>query len=67
MPSIADMLLFNTSYNPYRAYVSLDNLEKGQGKEKHREEKKESLYAAPVTVTEGDKLVRAACPNLFLV
>jgi hypothetical protein len=57
LPSIADLLLFNTSYNPYRAYVSLDNLEKGQGKEKQREEKKDSLAAAPVTVTEGDKLV----------
>jgi WAS family protein 1 len=57
LPSIADLLLFNTSYNPYRAYVSLDNLERGQGKEKQREDKKEGLAAAPVTVTEGDKLV----------
>ncbi len=66
LPSIADLLLFNTSYNPYRAYVSLDNLEKGQGKEKQREEKKESLAAAPVTVTEGDKLVRVDQNFLFL-
>lgn len=57
MPSIADLLLFNTSYTPYRAYVSLDNLAKGQGKEKQREEKKDTLAAAPVTVTDGDKLV----------
>ena len=55
--SIASLILFNSEENPYRKYVSLDNL---KGKERDEIEdsslKKKRLAGAPRTVMFGDEL-----------
>jgi len=54
MESISSLLLFNTQENPYKKYVSLDNL---AGKEVVTPgQDKESLPDAPKTLNEGDQL-----------
>jgi len=54
LSSISALLLFNTQENPYKKYVSLDNL---AGKEVATEQQKKQreLAAAPATVTDGDQ------------
>jgi hypothetical protein len=60
--SVTDLLLFNTQDNPYKKYVSLDNLT-GIKKKKEREApRKKKLGAAPKTITDGDELVRPPRP-----
>lgn len=58
LPSISSLLLFNTTENPYKKYISLDNL---SGKElKKKEEtnvgRAKLLGEAPKTFTQGDTL-----------
>lgn len=54
--SVSSLLLFNTASNPYKKYVSLDNLAVGpEGPEAPPEESK-ALSAAPKTVAEGEVL-----------
>lgn len=54
LESISSLLLFNTQENPYKKYVSLDNL---AGKEVEAPAKdKASLADAPTTLGEGDQL-----------
>jgi WAS family protein 1 len=55
LPSVSSLLLFNTQENPYKKYVSLDNL---IGREVHKREEqvKKGLGEAPKTFTEGDHL-----------
>lgn len=56
LPSISSLLLFNTPENPYKKYVSLDNLAGTEKIHKKEEEKKEKLAEAPKTFTDGDIL-----------
>lgn len=58
LPSVSSLLLFNTSENPYKTYLSLDNLEGKAPAE--REAEKQALAAAPKTVAEGDELPEAS-------
>lgn len=54
LESISSLLLFNTQDNPYKKYVSLDNL---AGKEVVAPvQDKASLADAPKTLGEGDQL-----------
>ncbi len=57
LPSVSSLLLFNTQENPYKSYISLDNLE-GKGPIEKKESKRE-IAAAPKTVTEGDEMPEA--------
>ena len=54
LPSVSSILLFNTAENPYKKYVSLDNLEGVIGKD--REKKSREVAAAPRTLIDGDIL-----------
>jgi WAS family protein 1 len=56
LPSVSSLLLFNTQENPYKKYVSFDNLA-GKEPEKKKEAPKKELYEAPKTFIEGDTLV----------
>jgi len=56
LPSVSSLLLFNTDYNPYRVYATIDNL-LGVDPTEPDEEKKESLADAPITVIQGEELV----------
>ena len=51
-------MLFNTQENPYKLYVSLDNLEGVDRESRVEKTSKRTLGDAPVTVTEGDTGVR---------
>jgi hypothetical protein len=66
---VSSLLLFNTSENLYNTYVSLDPLE-GKEKEKPKQpDNKNILAAAPITVTEGDKMVypsHISSPSLII-
>jgi WAS family protein 1 len=56
LSSVSSLLLFNTSENLYKKYVSLDPLE-GKEKEKQKQtDNKNALAAAPISVAEGDKM-----------
>jgi len=59
LPSVSSLLLFNTQENPYKKYVSLDNLA-GKEPEKKKEAPKKELYEAPKTFIEGDTLPAVA-------
>lgn len=54
--SISGLLLFNTAENPYKVYVSLDNLAGSDIVGNQKDEKEKELAEAPRTVTEGEKL-----------
>eukprot|EP01132_Coremiostelium_polycephalum_P000427 gene427-540_t len=58
LPSVSNLLLFNTQENPYKKYSNtLDNLAGGSGEELVIfGEKKKTLQAAPHTVEKGDIL-----------
>ncbi|KAF2069752.1 hypothetical protein CYY_008928 [Polysphondylium violaceum] len=56
LPSVSNLLLFNTQENPYKKYSNtLDNLAGASGEEVQLfGEKKKALHAAPITVEMGD-------------
>jgi WAS protein family homolog 1 len=55
LPSVSSLLLFNTMDNPYKVYVTLDNLEGVDFVDDGRDAAAE-LTEAPKTVAEGDAL-----------
>lgn len=56
MPSVSNVLLFNSNENPYKEYATLDNLlgEVVDSDDEGDEEEKEELAAAPTTLIDGD-------------
>ncbi|EGG23227.1 hypothetical protein DFA_05359 [Cavenderia fasciculata] len=60
IPSVSNLLLFNTQENPYKKYTNtLDNLQGVQSDavpQVRTDSKKKKLQAAPVTVEKGDVL-----------
>jgi len=64
LPSVSNLLLFNTQENPYKKYSNtLDNLAGANGEEVHIfGEKKKALHAAPITVERGD--IRPEAENI---
>ena len=56
LKSVCNLLLFNSSENPYKSFYSLDNLEGFNRKEKHREteNKGNELFAAPASVNDRE-------------
>ncbi|KAK5582188.1 hypothetical protein RB653_003771 [Dictyostelium firmibasis] len=67
IPSVSNLLLFNTQENPYKKYSNtLDNLSGGDGGEDdylifgdQQSKKKKKLGQAPVTVEKGDSRIDA--------
>lgn len=58
--SAANILLFNSTENPYKQYNELDNLLQGQERERQQESSAAGLAAAPKTLIDGDDQVRCA-------
>jgi WAS family protein 1 len=56
--SISNLLLFNSSQNPYKKYSSLDNLD-GSRKILNEQDQKEELFSAPQTIIDGSILVNS--------
>ena len=56
--SVTDLLLFNTQDNPYKKYVSLDNLTGIRRKKEKESPKKRKLGEAPDTIKTGETMVR---------
>ncbi|GAM17591.1 hypothetical protein SAMD00019534_007660 [Acytostelium subglobosum LB1] len=65
IPSVSNLLLFNTQENPYKRYSNtLDNLSGTESdKPQVLGDKKKKIGAAPVTVEKGDTLVQANGPG----
>jgi len=62
-PAIGSILLFNSSENPYKKYVTLDNLEGEAGKD--REKIQRELAAAPQSLFDGSRLPAYAKPQFM--
>eukprot|EP00297_Palpitomonas_bilix_P012895 CAMPEP_0113870996 /NCGR_PEP_ID=MMETSP0780_2-20120614/2393_1 /TAXON_ID=652834 /ORGANISM="Palpitomonas bilix" /LENGTH=304 /DNA_ID=CAMNT_0000856329 /DNA_START=50 /DNA_END=961 /DNA_ORIENTATION=- /assembly_acc=CAM_ASM_000599 len=60
--SVSDLLLFNSAENPYKKYISIDNLAGVDARAKEEEAEK-GLAAAPLSVLEGDMLPEFAAVN----
>eukprot|EP01091_Cochliopodium_minus_P011330 TRINITY_DN3178_c0_g1_i1.p1 TRINITY_DN3178_c0_g1~~TRINITY_DN3178_c0_g1_i1.p1 ORF type:complete len:478 (+),score=189.19 TRINITY_DN3178_c0_g1_i1:168-1436(+) len=56
LPSVSSLLLFNTNENPYKKYLSFDNLENTNRRLKEKEDENRLLTEAPKTVKEGDNM-----------
>jgi len=56
LPSISSLLLFNTQDNPYKKYISLDNLAVTDTDQQKELEKKKALTDAPSTILLGDNM-----------
>jgi len=56
LPSVSTLLLFNAQENPYKKYISIDNLVGRDVQKKEDPNAKKNLTEAPKTFTEGDNL-----------
>ena len=59
---MSSLLLFNSVENPYKKYVSVDNLagQRGHSVDEETAAALDQLFAAPTTVLEGDILPELA-------
>jgi WAS family protein 1 len=55
LPSVSSILLFNSDENPYKKYVTINNLEGKAGED--RQAQTTELMAAPKSLLEGTALV----------
>lgn len=65
VPSVANVLLFNSTENPYREYNTMDNLV-GTVRAAEEEEEEGKLAAAPTSLVDGAMLVRLWCRAVAL-
>jgi len=57
LPSVSELLLFNSQENPYKKYQSLDNLMGLKRRERERDQgQQRNLGEAPSTILHGDEL-----------
>lgn len=67
LPSVSSLLLFNTAENPYKKYVLLDPLQGAKTKTRDKVEEESELSDAPITITQGEELGRAAQDSMMYV